>query len=184
MSAWLKLLFVSVARLAAHEHRSTGTQPASFQLFERFQRLVEQHFREHWTVRDYVRELGVTEGRLSTVCRRTADQGALQIIHNRVIMEARRNLVYTNMSVSEVAYDLGFKDPAYFSRFFSQHAGEPPGRFKTRHKDGNPEEAGCNGFGSLTPREGCFLMSKNRLFSAGQRVSNYAGISTQADVSD
>jgi AraC-like DNA-binding protein len=54
-------------------------------------------------------------------------------------MEAKRNLVYTNMTVNDVAYDLGYKDPAYFSRFFSTHVGEAPGRFKTRYRRNRDE---------------------------------------------
>ena len=55
----------------------------------------------------------------------------------RIYEEAKRNLLYTGMTVAEVAHALGFGDPAYFSRFFARFAGEPPGRFRaSRRGDG------------------------------------------------
>ncbi len=49
-----------------------------------------------------------------------------------MLLEAKRTLSYTNMTVAETAYYLGFADPAYFSRFFSKHAGQSPAAFRKR----------------------------------------------------
>jgi AraC family transcriptional activator of pobA len=76
-SAYLNLLFISVSRRAVLDRDGRGYGPPHFELFEKFLRLVEQNYRGHWSIRDYVRERGVTENRLASVCRRTADQGPL-----------------------------------------------------------------------------------------------------------
>ncbi|MGB3383878.1 MAG: helix-turn-helix domain-containing protein [Marinomonas sp.] len=47
-----------------------------------------------------------------------------------MLLEAKRQLLYTSQSIEEIAYNLGFKDPAYFSRFFKKNTGYPPGRFR------------------------------------------------------
>ena len=48
-----------------------------------------------------------------------------------------RSLIYTGLTIAEIAYDLGFVDPAYFTRFFAREAGEPPGEFRRRHRAGD-----------------------------------------------
>jgi AraC family transcriptional activator of pobA len=55
-----------------------------------------------------------------------------RLVHDRLLLEAKRSLTYTNMTIAETAYDLGFTDPAYFSRFFSERVGESPAAFRRR----------------------------------------------------
>ncbi|MBJ7445889.1 MAG: AraC family transcriptional regulator, partial [Sphingobium sp.] len=49
-----------------------------------------------------------------------------QMLDDRALLEARRLLLYSQMSVADIAYAIGFEDPAYFSRFFARHIGQPP----------------------------------------------------------
>ncbi len=107
--------------------------------FVGFERLIEERFTEHWSVSDYADELGMTPTHLSRLARAATGQPASRVIEERVIREARRNLVYTELSVSVVAYALGFSDPAYFSRLFKRATGMSPRRFRelANGKDGN-----------------------------------------------
>jgi len=99
---------------------------------QRFQALIEEHFRSWLSIEDYATALGITATQLNNICRTRAGKSALQLVHERVVLEAKRNLVYTVMTISEIAYVLGFSDPAYFSRFFSKRVGVPPSVFRTR----------------------------------------------------
>jgi len=96
----------------------------------KFNTLIETQFANGWSVRDYADALAVTPGHLSRVVRAETGLAASKVIEERIIREARRNLSYTNMSISEIAYDLGFIDPAYFSRFFSKSVGISPRKFR------------------------------------------------------
>lgn len=87
---------------------------------------IEQHYREHLSLTDYAEKLGITATHLNRLCKEIAGKSALQLVHDRVFMEAKRNLVYTAMSVAEIAGILGYTDTAYFSRFFYQKAGMSP----------------------------------------------------------
>lgn len=81
-------------------------------------------------VAHYVHKIGVTPAHLSVLCRQTVDKSALEMIHERLMLEARRNLVYTSMTISQVSYATGFSDPAYFTRFFKREAGVLPKEFR------------------------------------------------------
>ena len=100
------------------------------ELVRRFLALVEDHFREQHPLSLYARELGVTTTHLSRSCRRFLGLSALAVVHDRVVLEAKRSLAYTPASIAHVAEDLGFADPAYFTRFFTQHVGETPSAFR------------------------------------------------------
>lgn len=97
-----------------------------------FQDLINVHYRRGWSIEDYAAHLGISSTRLNELCRQYAGRCALQLVHDRIMLEAKRNLIYTVMTVSEIAYSLGFKDPAYFSRFFTRLAGYSPVDFRKR----------------------------------------------------
>lgn len=99
-------------------------------LMQRFRELVEQHYAAHWSIQDYARRLSITESRLNRLCVKTAKQTAFGLIQSRLLLEARRKLIYTGVSVTQLAYELGFSDPAYFCRFFKKLTGQAPSRFR------------------------------------------------------
>lgn len=107
----------------------TGSIPV---LLTRFQQLIDLHYPDHWAVSRYARELAVTPTHLSRLARRATGRPASGLIEERLIREARRNLVYTNLPVSRIAYALGFEDPAYFTRVFTRATGLSPRAFRQR----------------------------------------------------
>ncbi|AZR21297.1 helix-turn-helix domain-containing protein [Xanthomonas vasicola] len=96
-----------------------------------YQSLIDQHYRAHWPISRYADHLGLTPGHLNALCQRLAGASALQLLQRRIMLEARRTLRYTSLSVQQIAAGLGFFDAAYFSRYFARHAGCSPTRFRT-----------------------------------------------------
>lgn len=92
--------------------------------------LIEQHYKEHWSSQNYADQLGFSLSRLNRASKAVLKQSVHDLIQDRLLLEAKRNLLYTARSIEEIAYDLGFKDPGYFSRFFKRTTGYPPGRFR------------------------------------------------------
>ncbi|MBP8780668.1 MAG: helix-turn-helix domain-containing protein [Alicycliphilus sp.] len=70
------------------------------------------------------------------VCRRIADLPSKRLVYERLMQESKRLLLFTGGSVNEICYQLGFKDPAYFSRFFVRYAGLTPSAYRQRQADG------------------------------------------------
>jgi len=103
-------------------------QPHS--LIERFQHLVEDHFREEHRVEFYAKKLGTGAKSLTMQVTRALGKSPRSIIQDRFMLEAKRFLAYSNISISEIGNELGFEDANYFSRFFRQHQGVTPLHFR------------------------------------------------------
>jgi AraC family transcriptional activator of pobA len=125
------VLFGHVARGLAQSGIAAGN-PGDSEIFRKFEALIEDNFLDRWPVADYASALGVTPTHLSRIARAAVGRPATRVIEDRMIREARRNLVYTNLPISRIAYTLGYNDPAYFSRVFSNATGMSPSEFRER----------------------------------------------------
>lgn len=125
--------FIQTARLLMAQDDTLRQRPErseDLRLFLDFCDLIEAHFREHLTLSDYAGRLSVTEARLNDISRRVAGRASKEVVHERLLQEARRLLRFSAVPVSEISYQLGFADPAYFSRFFTKRCGVPPSQFR------------------------------------------------------
>lgn len=98
----------------------------------RYARMIEEHYREHHRVSWYASRIGVTAAHLNAIAQALAGKSALQLIHERLMLEARRELVYTARPVAVISDYLGFSDPSYFTRFFTRQAQLSPRVFRRR----------------------------------------------------
>lgn len=110
-------------------------------LVARFREVIEKDFRANPAIKSYLDGLGTTYTRLHAACMKVVGRTPLQLIRERMLLEAKRLLIYSNMTITETAYHLGFNDPAYFSRFFAQHSGHAPRDFRKRHSSGGAKNA-------------------------------------------
>ena len=115
------------------ERTTHGGSPQSYSLTKRFRLLVDQHYLVFGPLRDYAEKLHVTERQLNDAVKRTLGKTAGQVVHERLVLEAKRLLSNTAMGVAEIAFHLHFEDHAYFSRFFKKHTQLTPGEFKKRY---------------------------------------------------
>ncbi|MBI1201992.1 MAG: helix-turn-helix domain-containing protein [Rhodopseudomonas sp.] len=123
------LLLGLVARALADNDAPPGHGHGA-ELIRQFEALIDSHYLQHWPVARYAATLKITPTHLSRLTREAYGCPASQMIRDRVVREARRNLVYTNMAISTIAYSLGFSDPAYFSRTFAAATGLSPSEFR------------------------------------------------------
>jgi len=129
LRAVLYELLVLLNRWYTKRHGPAPGRPPNATV-ERFQELVDRaHARRH-RVADYASELGVSPGHLNALCRATLRQSASHVVRQRLTLEARRLLAHSDLPAAQVAFRLGFDDPAYFTRFFRREAGVPPTAFR------------------------------------------------------
>ena len=127
-------LYETLIQLArAHEEEFGEPAPGNPTAI-RLRRLIERHYREQHQPRHYARKLRITPGHLNQLARRHLGRTAGTAIRERLLLEARRLLLHGDTTAAEIGYALGFKDPAYFNRFFRRAAGESPARFRGKRR--------------------------------------------------
>jgi AraC-like DNA-binding protein len=85
------------------------------------------------SVSGYASQMNVSEKRLTAATTKTVGKSPKTIIDERVMLEVKRLLIHTNLSIKEIGYDLGFEDPAYFIKYFRKHTGKTPIEFRENH---------------------------------------------------
>ena len=128
----LRAGYLRIVSLIARAAEGPGEAAASpdAELVARFRARIEQRFREHDPLQAYAEGLGVGLPRLSRACRCVTGKAPLALVHERLMLEARRGLTFGVMSVSKLAGSLGFSDAAYFSRFFQKRTGMAPSAYR------------------------------------------------------
>lgn len=104
------------------------------QRFRRFQQLVEERFLQWHQVTDYTVELGYTEKTLARAVNASTGMSIKAFITARIILEAKRLLVHTDMAVAAIAYKLGFDEPTNFNKFFKREVHDTPAEFRFRQQ--------------------------------------------------
>lgn len=129
------LLFALLVQVRSIYNKSVGNETLKAVAKEliHFNKLLKEHCQEWNNVEDYTKEIGTTATRLNNLCKEQFGKTALQVLHDRKLLEAKRMLVYTDKQVKEIAYDCGFDDVAYFNRFFKKHTNCTPLVFRKNH---------------------------------------------------
>jgi AraC-like DNA-binding protein len=135
-------LILTITRLAKVQY-VPGQQytDQKFELFRRFNLMVEQHFRDRHDVSFYAGQLHKSPKTLSNLFALYSGKSPIRVIHDRILMEAKRLLLYTNKSAKEISREIGFDDAAYFSRFFRKQTGQRLSEFRQSARS----EIGKNG---------------------------------------
>ena len=125
-------LYETLIQLAREYTGRTGTPVRENATAVRLRLLIERDFRERHQPGHYARKLRITVGHLNHLARRHLGRTAGVLVRERLAVEAKRQLLHTDASVAEIGYSLGFKDPAYFARFFRRETGSAPSVFRAR----------------------------------------------------
>lgn len=129
----LQQVLVQVRRLAQPGEQSDrpGSQAV---LVRAFRKMLEMHYLSVTTTQDYAAMLDVSPSRLSRAARHATGRTVSQLAQDRLLLEAKRQLMFSAQPIASLASQLGFDDPAYFARFFRKHAGHAPGEFRRIHQ--------------------------------------------------
>ncbi len=132
VQAQVRAILVFLWRMSGAGDLTLQTQGPSSRILQHFRQLLEAHFRDRWAVRTYADAIGISPDRLHDICRRELARSPLQLVHERVIHEARLRLERSTQTVDQIAGSLGFRDVGHFSRFFKSKVALPPGAYRDR----------------------------------------------------
>jgi AraC family transcriptional activator of pobA len=132
-AALLRLLLVEVRRCLSYQ-----TSPSSFRKYSsltaRFLRTLSARPYQVTTASEVARLLGVSRSWLNQRVRQETEKSLTDHLQGRLILESKRLLAHSDLNVSEVAYQLGFEDPSYFTRLFRQMEGLSPREFREEYR--------------------------------------------------
>lgn len=131
LKALLKVLLLKLIQLK--EHHFTLQDLHEKRIYE-FMMLLEVNYLTQRTAEFYAEKLGISAKRLNQILKEKLNKTGVQLIHDRVILEAKRQIIHSENTMKEIAFKLGFQDRSYFSRFFKQHTGQTPQEFQSKVK--------------------------------------------------
>jgi len=126
----LKRLLIKSSRLIKENIKLKDISTSQLDTLRKFHILVEQYFKEKHQVSDYAKLLHKSPKTLSNVFKKSNYPTPLAVINDRIILEAKRQLLFSNKTAEEIAYELGYNEGAHFSKFFKAHTGLPPVSFR------------------------------------------------------
>ena len=132
----LKRMLILCTRMYKEQTDWPEMQKVNGDIIREYHFLVEQHFKEKHTVSEYAEMLHKSPKTLSNLFRKLGSKSPLQFIKDRKLLEARRLLIYTDKTVSEIGYELGFADAPSFTRFFKKEAGVTPLTYQKMTEEG------------------------------------------------
>lgn len=130
VAAHLRIIFVSMMRVSGADDMHSRSGGSSVHFLQRFRQLVESNFRTHWTISRYANELGISHDRLHAICQRELHRTPKALVAERLAREAGLGLERSTLTIEQLAFSLGFRDPAHFSHFFKRMTGTTPGKFR------------------------------------------------------
>jgi len=129
--ALLKLLLIqSNNHCTRYKNENPQTIETGNQLVRHFKELIEKHYQQYHKVTDYAEMLAVTSDYLNKLVKTVTGKSAKEYILDRILIEAKRVLLFTELTNKELSYTLGFEEPAHFSNFFKRYSGLSPLDFR------------------------------------------------------
>ena len=126
----VQLILINISRNINSIEESQRNHKNGQSYIENFKKIIEDNFKENHNLSSYAQQLGITTTYLNILCQRITGVKASKILCDRLILEAKRQLQYTNLTISQISDSLGFSDPAYFTRFFKREVNISPKEFR------------------------------------------------------
>jgi len=130
IQAYLAILLHELRRCFGASLNTISIPHSIVNKVQEFETMLDQLFKIQKNVNAYAESLNITPNYLNTICKKVKGKLASELIHQRLILEAKRFLTHTTQNVAEIAYDLGFEDNSYFGRFFKKRCGMTPVDFR------------------------------------------------------
>lgn len=137
--AYLDILIIKLSRHYQRFISNDHPQQITYRIRE-LEALVDRNFRKLKQASEYASQMNISQKHLNSICKKGIGKTVSEIIQERIILEAKRLLLHSELSISEVAFSLGYHDSSYFSRFFRNKMDESPEEFRKNYQN-VPDEA-------------------------------------------
>lgn len=128
----LDLILACCKKLYPQNSLNQGMKKGRF-MVKKFKQLIEEQYKENFSVKDYADKLFVTPNHLNETVKSIMGRTASDLIDEKMVIEIKKLLLHTDLTASEVAYTLNFSDQSYFSKFFKKRTGHTPGEFRMKN---------------------------------------------------
>jgi len=135
----LIIILVRLSRVAPNTFPE-GISRHNLTLMRQFEKLIDQHYREKRLPKAYAELMFITPNHLNALANSVTGKSAGEIIRERILLEAKRQLVNSDLMIGQIAEELNFEDNAYFTRFFKKYLGTTPERFRAAHTQSRKSE--------------------------------------------
>lgn len=122
----LNVLLIKLQRNLKEQYNENSLYSNQYNTLQNFLQLLDTDFKKRHQVNEYTEVLSISPRQLTDVTKTMLGKTAKEVILERLIMEAKRYLHYSGLSIKEIAYDLGFEDPSYFSKQFKLSTSQSP----------------------------------------------------------
>lgn len=130
LRSYLHILLIELRRMYQPANKFSEERTAQQELLRKFKLLIERNFIHKKSVSEFAEIMCISPGHLNDTVHSATGRTASDLIHERIILEAKRLLYHSDQSVKEIAHHLNFDDPSYFARFFKTHASLTPDEFR------------------------------------------------------
>ncbi|MEF9480678.1 helix-turn-helix domain-containing protein [Chryseobacterium sp. 1B4] len=129
-------IFINAARLFSKDFDTLASSAglSYFKHYQDFENLIEQHFTQQKSIAYYASLLGISSKHLNRIAQTVVQKTATDVITERVVLEAKRMLMYLDESLVEIAFRLGYEEYSYFVRVFRKSSGMTPTQFMRKYK--------------------------------------------------
>lgn len=129
-ASYLHILLIQLNRYFETYYGQDKITLPQYPAWNYLEELLEQHFKQHQPISFYADKLHMTARQLNSLAKNTLNKSFSAVLQDRVLLEARRLLTHSGLTVTQIAADLGYFDNSYFARFFKKHLGQTPEQFR------------------------------------------------------
>ena len=134
ISALFEVLLMRILRVYLEQPLQNNQTVYLTERLRQLETLIDIHFKEYKLVNDYAELMHTSPKHLNSLCKETLNKTVTNLIHERLLIEAKRLLLFTTNSITEIGYELGFTDKSYFMRFFKRHVGLTAETYRKQNK--------------------------------------------------
>lgn len=127
---YLNIMFIELSRIYQSKEEKSIVYSYDLIQLNQFETLINKHFKEHQSLNFYAEKMNISLKQLSYLCKKTVNKTPSEILLERIILEAKRFIIHSSLSISAISDELNYNDNSYFIRLFKKVCSLTPEQFR------------------------------------------------------